>query len=189
MQGHETLTSWVKEYSDDLYRWALHKTLDEDVAKDLLQETFLAATKGFAKFKKKSSPKTWLFSILNNKIYDYYRSNQRVGNKTVSLDEDTAREVSEGWFNESGGWTNHTLDPHWEDDIHLLDNPDFNRIMKMCMDDLPLKWKTAITAKYLIDKDSKTICKELDISTSNYWQIIHRSKLLLRKCIENSWSG
>jgi hypothetical protein len=27
----------------------------------------------------------------------------------------------------------------------------------------------------------------LDITPSNYWQIIHRSKLLLIKCIEKHW--
>jgi hypothetical protein len=28
---------------------------------------------------------------------------------------------------------------------------------------------------------------ELEITTSNYWQIVHRSKLLLKKCLELKW--
>ena len=38
---------------------------------DLVQETFLAAFKSIRKFQGDSEPKTWLFSILKNKISDY----------------------------------------------------------------------------------------------------------------------
>jgi RNA polymerase sigma-70 factor (ECF subfamily) len=58
----------------------------------------------------------------------------------------------------------------------LLDNPDFNVIMEECMNDLPQKWKLAVTSKYLSEK-TEAICQELEITTSNYWQIVHRSKL------------
>jgi RNA polymerase sigma-70 factor (ECF subfamily) len=34
----------------------------------------------------------------------------------------------------------------------LLDNPDFNVIMEECMNDLPQKWKLAVTSKYLSEK-------------------------------------
>jgi RNA polymerase sigma-70 factor (ECF subfamily) len=33
----------------------------------------------------------------------------------------------------------------------------------------------------------EAICQELEITTSNYWQIVHRSKLLLKKCLELKW--
>jgi hypothetical protein len=35
--------------------------------------TFLAAFHKIDSFEGKSQPKTWLFSILNNKVIDYYR--------------------------------------------------------------------------------------------------------------------
>jgi RNA polymerase sigma-70 factor (ECF subfamily) len=37
----------------------------------------------------------------------------------------------------------------------LLDNPDFNVIMEECMNDLPQKWKLAVTSKYLREKKQK----------------------------------
>ncbi|WP_369293337.1 MULTISPECIES: hypothetical protein [Streptomyces] len=36
--------------------------------------------------------------------------------------------------------------------------------------------------------DSETICKELNISASNYWVLIHRAKVQLRGCIEKKWA-
>ncbi|MCB2221873.1 MAG: hypothetical protein KQI35_15895 [Bacteroidetes bacterium] len=41
--------------------------------------------------------------------------------------------------------------------------------------------------KHLDDVDTDEICKELDITASNYWVIIHRAKLQLRDCLEKNW--
>jgi RNA polymerase sigma-70 factor (ECF subfamily) len=35
-------------------------------------------------------------------------------------------------------------------------------------------------------KKTEAICQELEITTSNYWQIVHRSKLLFKK-MELKW--
>ncbi|MDZ7646527.1 MAG: RNA polymerase sigma factor [Cytophagales bacterium] len=61
------LTQWVNQYGDALYSWAFHKTIDEAIAQDLVQETFIAAYQKLDTFKNASSPKTWLFGILKNK--------------------------------------------------------------------------------------------------------------------------
>ena len=56
-----------------MYSRAFLKVSNAEMAADLVQDTFLAATEKMESFKKDSSPKTWLFSILNNKIINYYR--------------------------------------------------------------------------------------------------------------------
>jgi RNA polymerase sigma-70 factor (ECF subfamily) len=63
----------------------------------------------------------------------------------------------------------------WDQEEELLDNPDFNVIMEECMNE-PQKWKLAVTSKYLSEKNRSHL-SELEITTSNYWQIVHRSKL------------
>lgn len=65
------LTSWVKEYTRDMLSWARHKVKDTAAAEDLVQDTFLAAAEQIDTFRNDSSPRTWLFSILNNKIAGY----------------------------------------------------------------------------------------------------------------------
>ena len=67
------IKTWVEAYSDKLYSWCLHKTSSKEIAEDLVQDTFMAAFQAINKFEGKSDPKTWLFSILNNKIADHFR--------------------------------------------------------------------------------------------------------------------
>ena len=41
--------------------------------------------------------------------------------------------------------------------------------------------------KYIEGLESDDICKELNITASNYWVLIHRAKLQLRACLEKNW--
>lgn len=181
------LENWVNQFSDELFSWALYKTSSKETAEDLVQETFLAAFHKIDTFQGKSQPKTWLFSILNNKVIDYYRLSAKTTKQTFSISENSSYELSDGLFNETGNWKNNDINPIWDQEEELLDNPEFNNIMQECMEDLPQKWKYAVTSKYLTDKNADEICQELEITTSNYWQIVHRAKLLLKKCLEMKW--
>ncbi len=41
---NQVLTDWVNTYTNDLYSWALYKVSSTELAKDLVQDTFLAAS-------------------------------------------------------------------------------------------------------------------------------------------------
>lgn len=183
----DILEKWVNQFSDELFSWALYKTSSKETAEDLVQETFLAAFHKLDTFQGKSQPKTWLFSILNNKVIDYYRLSAKTTKQTFSLTENSGYELSDGLFNETENWKRNDINPIWDQEEELLDNPEFNNIMQDCMEDLPQKWKIAVTSKYLTDKNTDEICQELEITVSNYWQIVHRAKLLLKKCLEVKW--
>lgn len=176
------LKKWVLEFSDELYSWAYYKTSLKEVSEDLVQDTFISAFENFSKFQHNSTPKTWLFSILNNKIIDFYRKKSK--NFIISSDEYLVPiKTTDDFFDENGQWkeTPEFNEQHW------LDNPEFNLILSGCIKNLPDNWQFIIQSKYILDKNGTDICQELQISSSNYWQIIHRAKLLLRKCIELNW--
>lgn len=187
-QKQRTFKEWVDTFTDELFKWAMYKTSSRETAEDLVQDTFFSAYKAFDKFEGKSSPKTWLFSILNNKIIDHYRKKQITTENSLSLSEEQGTEIADGMFKDNGAWENTPLHAVWNTEKHLLDDPEFNAVMEKCMDDLPDNWRTAITYKYVLDKNGDEISKELNLSSSNYWQIIHRAKLLLKKCIEVKWT-
>jgi RNA polymerase sigma-70 factor (TIGR02943 family) len=182
-----TLENWINQFSDELFSWALYKTSSKETAEDLVQETFLAAFHKINTFQEKSKPKTWLFSILNNKVIDYYRSNNHNSKQTLNISEKSGYELSDGMFDENGNWESNDINAIWDEEQELLDNSEFNNIMQECMEDLPQKWNIAVTSKYLTDKNTEEICEELEITVTNYWQIIHRSKLILKKCLEIKW--
>lgn len=174
------ISGWVEDYTGDLYSWAFHKVSDPELASDMVQDTFLAATEKIEAFKGESTPKTWLFSILNNKIVDYYRNKFK---KPVNIDNN----VFASFFDEEGSWKKEKRPHKWEDDTHLLDDHEFLAALKKCMDALPEQWSTTVKLKYLMSKKGEEICQEMGISTTNYWQIVHRAKLQLRECIEIEW--
>lgn len=176
--------SMVTRFSDDLFRWALYKVSNKELAEDLVQETFFSAFKNLEKFKGDSSPKTWLFTILNNKIIDHYRKSAKQEIRIDTNESSQMLGVTDSFFDENGKWLESERAYDWGNDFHLLDDEDFRRIMDLCMNDLPGNWKKAVSFKYILEKESQEICQELNISLSNYWQVIHRAKLLLKKCLE-----
>lgn len=179
----KVISEWVHSFSDYLYSWAYHKTSSNETAEDLVQEVFMAAFKNYEKFEGRSSPKTWLLKILNNKIIDHYRKLSKIQNNQ----DDTASQFTDSFFNGADNWKANGLEEAWTKESHLLDDPAFNRVMEICIEDLPNKWRLAILSKYLLQKESVEICQELEITESNYWQVLHRGKLLLKKCLEVNW--
>lgn len=185
---HKTFEIWVNDFGDDLFSWAFYKTSSKVTAEDLVQDTFLSAFHKIESFEGKSQPKTWLFSILNNKIIDFYRKNAKVNQHEFKISENVANHLSDGFFDELEHWKSMEISAIWDDESKLLDNPEFNNVFSNCIDQLPEKWNFAIQAKYYSDKKAAEICQDLDITVSNYWQIIHRAKLLLKDCLEKNWS-
>lgn len=175
-----TIKDWVENYTDTLYQWAFFKLSEEELAKDLVQETFIVAFQKFDTYEGKSNPKTWLISILNHKILDHYRKQYRNPIESFGDTENT-------FFDEEGMWLDDKRPKEWNSDANLLDNNDFLKTLDACIGKLPMVWSSAIQLKYISEKGGAEICKELNISTTNFWQIIHRAKLNLRQCLDINW--
>lgn len=188
-QSREILATWVHQYSDELFSWAYYKTSEQRQAEDLVQDTFMAASESFKKFQQKSSPKTWLFAILNRKIIDSYRKKHRiemVNSRSLSAQGD--HDILDKLFDRHGNWKKEHKPKDWQiDEAHILDNVEFRQTLQKCMHKLPASWLSSIQLKYLEGKEGKDICQVLQISSSNYWQILHRAKLQLRHCLEHNW--
>lgn len=188
---NETISLWVKEYLDELINYTYFKTSDQIAAENIVQDTFEAVIKGFDNFEQKSSPKTWIYGILKNKIRDFYKS-KNISNKFINLDfsdSDGDEDILDKFFDENGKWKNNQKPQTWhfEEEQNLLDNHDFQKIMIECIEYLPDKWKECIKLKYLVQSKGKEICNILEINQTNYWQMLHRAKLQLRDCLDNNW--
>jgi RNA polymerase sigma factor (sigma-70 family) len=179
------IENWVLIYSDELYSWAFYKTSSKETAEDLVQETFISSFKSFEKFENRSQPKTWLMAILNNKIIDYYRKSAKT---SFISSEDNCSILSNKMFNKNNAWIDHTISDLWNFDQNHNNDEFLENQLKNCLEELPVKWNLAITYKYLNNKKAEEICQELEITLTNYWQIVHRAKLLLKKCVETKWS-
>jgi RNA polymerase sigma-70 factor (TIGR02943 family) len=183
--------SWVQNFGDYLYNIAFYKVSDGELAEDLVQDTFLAALKAKDKFQAKSSEKTWLTSILNNKIIDHYRakkSSQDIDTYLTSTEDKFTDSFFEPSENDNLHWKDENRSSTWNtDDMNLLDNESFYTIFIACIDKLPSKLAEIIRFKFIDNSTSEDICKTVGISSANYFVIIHRSKILLRECLDINW--
>jgi RNA polymerase sigma-70 factor (ECF subfamily) len=76
----------IDRHAGWLFRVAVSMVGSREDAEDLLQEVFLAASRGLSRFEERSSVKTWLRSILLNHVSKLYRS--RKVRKHWSLDDE-----------------------------------------------------------------------------------------------------
>jgi RNA polymerase sigma-70 factor (TIGR02943 family) len=176
-------TEWVNNYGDMLYRYALPRVSDSDIAKDLVQETFLAAWRNIERFKGEISEKNWLFTILKNKIIDHYRKavNRLTDSFPGVADEDP-------YFEESGHWSKESSPKEWGIDYNnRVEAKEFYEVLEKCKSKLKDQQNAVFTMKYMEGLESEEICKELNITPSNYWVLLHRAKVQLRACLEKNW--
>lgn len=178
---------WVGRYADYLYRYAVSRINDQDLARDLVQETFLAALERKDRFEGRSSEKTWLTAILKNKIIDVYRSKSSGFAKSAEMP--WCEEPETEFFNPNNG---HWNDQHRPVELGIeqpdaLENKEFQRILQACMKKLPALWLSVFSMKHIDEETTEMICNELKLTSSNFWVIIHRTKVNLRSCLQKNW--
>jgi RNA polymerase sigma-70 factor (ECF subfamily) len=177
---------WIEEYSDALFKFACNRVGDRETAKDLVQETFLSALQNLESFRGESSQKTWLISILKNKIIDYYRKSTK-GKSVPLIDEGGTSELDK-YFDEEGEWKSSAGPVSWNaSGYQILRSKEFLEILQKCLSKLSDDRRSVFVSKYLDELESDEICKQLELTSSNYWVIMHRAKLQIRQCIEKNW--
>jgi RNA polymerase sigma-70 factor (TIGR02943 family) len=158
-----------------------------------VQDTFASAWKARETYLANASEKTWLISILKRKIIDYYRK-KSTQNELNIFDKDTSDDFMDHFFASEGQydghWSGGSSPRDWKKDFETpIESEEFYKILKGCLGKLPEKWAAVFTLKNMDDLDAEEICKELGITPSNYWVIMHRAKLQLRECMEKNWFG
>lgn len=178
---------WVTNYADYLYAYAITRINDEEQAKDLVQETFLAALQRIDKFEGRSTESTWLTAILKNKIIDLYRKKSSGLSRNREI-EDAENQQQDFFDHEDGHWNKEHRPIEMEVFNHdPLADKEFNQILQKCIQKLPALWSAVFTMKHIDEETTDIICAELKVTQSNFWVIIHRTKLNLRACLQKNW--
>lgn len=68
---------WVRQYAEELYRFAYRLCGNPEIAEDLLQETFYEAWKSMAKLREQDKARAWLFQILRHRYSRWCRTEAR----------------------------------------------------------------------------------------------------------------
>ena len=173
---------WIDNYSNYLFRYTIVRVNNHEVSKDLVQETFFSGLKSAKNFEGKATERTWLISILKRKIIDHYRkTNSKKGQAEVRMN----------FYNDGeneGDWIEERVPQSWDNEVEKkIENKELQHQIDLCVDKLPKKYAMVFRMKTIQEIDTEVICKELGISSSNLWVIIHRARMQLRKCLEDNW--
>jgi RNA polymerase sigma factor (sigma-70 family) len=152
----EALTILIDKYKDIAYNLALRIVKNEENAKDITHDSFLAVLENIDKFRNDSKFSTWLYRIVYNQSMGFIKKNHV---KLINSELGVTVEYSE--------YIENKTDDYQElyEAIDLLDDNDKNVIMLF----------------YLAEKSVKEISQITNLSNSNIKVILHRSRKKLKE--------
>ena len=180
---------WLTDHGDYLFRFAMLQLRDESRAEDAVQETLLAALEGQKNYSGKSSERTWLVGILKHKIIDLIRKKVREPTQE-NLEEQmdyVQNDVTDALFDASGHWITPPQD--WGNPEKMLEQKRFWEIFTECMKALPPQLALLYSLREISGMATDEICKDMNISPTNSWVMLHRARLGLKQCFEINWYG
>lgn len=178
----------LEPYRGYLLRYAALQLRDPVAAEDVVQDTLLAALEAGSRFSGRSSVKTWLTGILKHKIVDHMRRRNREQPLVATDDADASEaDAVDALFAEDGHWRNFPAD--WGDPDRAFENKKFWEVFEACAKRMPAKTARVFTMREVLQLSTDEICKELEITTTNCWVMLHRARLALRECLELNWFG
>lgn len=175
----QAVSDWVDQYGDDLYRFAFARLRDQTSAEDVVQEAFIAAFKSLNEFRSESTVKTWLISILRNKIVDFIRKDQREKAKPVSFVEDV---------NITSGSLDGNRLKEWDGDpSNVIENQEFWEIFNNCVAKLPENLAESFLMREINGIPVEDVCKIVGITSTNVSVRVYRARVFLRHCLDKNW--
>jgi RNA polymerase sigma-70 factor (TIGR02943 family) len=186
---HIDPANWLDIYGDTLFRYSLKYINNQTIAEDLVQDTFLAALKSFNSFEGVSSEQTWLIGILKNKISDYYRNiytNTSQDKKNISIDPDELDYINDG--SERGSWKTNRRPAKWSIDSNdPVEKEQFWIYLNKCLDKIDPKLAIIYSLRDIHQVNYKEVCNILTLKPTNLRVMLHRTRKLLRQCLEVNW--
>ena len=180
--------TWVAQYGDYLFRYAMKRLRNEKVAEDIVQETFLAALQARERFEGQSAERTWLIGILKNKVIDYFRK----AGREVSFEIDDRTGGSDDNYiqggPESGNWDVTRRPKAWQVDTgDRAEQQEFWEYLNRCLDSLDHKFSLVFVLREIEEMATEDICNVLGVTPTNLRVILYRARKQLRACLETRW--
>ena len=176
-------SEWDEKYSGYLFKYALSKVNDYELARDLVQETFLSGLEMVDRFEQKSSELTWLTAILKYKIFLVYR---RKAANIIELRDESPHPTLNELQADVPIFTWHPNNSFVSDPLVVKE---FHRHLHQSVYKLPTLWQSVFYMKYCNEDTSDIICSKLNLSPANYWVICHRTRLSLRSLFLKHWTA
>ena len=169
----KTMSQLILDYTKILRRAALGMGFKDDIADDLVQNTWVTFFDVANRYEGRSKIKTFLFGILYNKARELRRNE-----KKHSHDE---WDEFESRFDDNGHWIKAPKGP----ELFAQESEGMNLISD-CLEKLPSQQRTAFTLKEVQELTGHEISDIMGISVNNLGVLSFRAKANLRECLEKA---
>ena len=180
------LTDELVPLRRDMLKFARLQLRDDTTAEDAVQEALAAALSNQKSFGNRAQLKTWVIGILKNKIIDIIRARARSPGTSIAVDE-IPEDAYDDLFNDDGRWRDDTRPSSWGDPESSFSNRQFWQVFEICLTRLPENTARIFMMREMLGFDTEEICKELAISSTNCWVVLHRARMGLRLCLDEKW--
>ena len=179
-------SAWVDDHGDAMFRFAVLRVRDPELAEELVQESFVAALAARKDFAADSSLRTWLIAILRRKLADHFR---RAARERTRRDDPVEPLGEDGPFDQRGIWKTNPLRWPIGDPGRPLEKREFWAVFHDCMSKLPATWADTFRLREIESLSGQEVCLALGISATNLWARLYRARMSLRRCLEDNWFG
>jgi RNA polymerase sigma factor (sigma-70 family) len=153
---------------NSMYNFAFRLTLDEDDAKDLVQDTYLKAFRFISSFQQGTNAKAWLFRILKNSFINDFRKKSKEPSKVDYQDVET-------FYNSDDVDSDITTDLRVETVQDMIGDEVSN-----ALNSLPVDFRTVIILCDLEGFTYEEMAKILDIPIGTVRSRLHRARNILK---------
>ncbi len=155
----------VDRYKTMVYNVAFRMVGDEDTAKDLAQESFIAAYAGLERFRFGSKFSSWLYSIVLNKCRDHLK----LAKDTVPTDEIAEVLPDSGMSPEQNAAASQKRD-----------------VLQRALDALPEEYREVLILKHIEELDYEEISAVTGAGIAALKVRAHRGRDMLKKILEQA---
>jgi RNA polymerase sigma-70 factor (ECF subfamily) len=161
----EAVVELYTTYADRIYSLVFNQVdRNRDAAQDIVQETFLAASKSASKFHGRSKVYTWLYSIAHRKVADFYRRKKREARYQT--------ESSDGHIDPGSGGEPLVTE--------IMEAEEKNRSIQETLSSLPLHYKEVLILKYVEEMPVAEISQVMGRSPKSVEGLLTRARRELR---------
>ncbi|MCM8758324.1 MAG: RNA polymerase sigma factor [Candidatus Omnitrophica bacterium] len=164
-----------KMYAPVLYRTAFRMVKNDADALDIVQEAFIRIYNNFDKFKRRSSIQTWMYRIVMNLCYDYFRRKKKV----TFVSEDEIFKDGE----EQGQFTKNNLN-----DFENLEDKRKQNLQK-ALEHLTLRQRTVFNFRIYEELSYEEIASIMKIKVgtakATFFQAVEKIKQIMKEMEKN----
>jgi RNA polymerase sigma-70 factor (ECF subfamily) len=156
---------------DSLYNFAYRLTLDEDDAKDLVQETYLKAFRFINSYHEGTNAKAWLFRILKNSFINDYRKISKEPNKVDYEEIEQAYNAEDAGYGQAADLRTEMFGSMLGDEV------------SRALNDLPVDYRLIVLLCDVEGFTYEEIAKIINIPIGTVRSRLHRARLLLKESL------